>query len=149
MQTMYLWYQTHGLSSFCLTPFSNIHIPLSAQAPMYVFFWVCVSRGGCGCVWFRPTTGGLSRHSFLLSEWTVWDAPIWKKKQRVYAWVRTCIHLVTLLPFVSPPPHPVSHSPQHMRTAEQNVSWPQCHLNNTLWLWLLAQEFECNFKVTV
>lgn len=39
----------------------------------------------------------------------------------------------------SPPPHPVSHRLQHMRTAEQNVSGPQCHLNNTLWLWLLAR----------
>ncbi len=49
----------------------------------------------------------------------------------------------------SPPPHPVSHGLQLMRTAEQNVSGPQCHLNNTPWLWLLAQDFEYYFKVTI
>ena len=50
MQTMYLWYQIRGLCSICLSPFSNIHILLSAQVYVRVGLCVCVYMCVCVCV---------------------------------------------------------------------------------------------------
>lgn len=61
-----------------------------------------------------------------------------------YAWVRTCIHLVTPLPAI--PPFPPCHI--ESCTVSNTYRQPSKHLTNTLWLWLLAQDFGIYFKVT-
>lgn len=154
MQTMYLWYQIHGLchflfllpQSFFKYSYHSVCSGLYAIKCVCVFFRVCVWEIGGAGPWFRLTAEGLSRHSFLLSDWTVWDVPIWRKKsrqrRRVHAWVRTRIHLVTPLPFVPPFCPCFSLS----RTVPNTCGQPSRHLSNTLWLWLLAQDFEYTWK---
>lgn len=120
---------------------------------LYVFMCVCVflSVRLEGGVWFRLAAEGLSRHSFLLSDWTVWDAPIWKKEKNPE---RVCMsaHLYSpsdtaaiRLTFSPPTSSCLTQSPTHADSRAKCVRAtmpPQQHpvtLTSCSGLWILLQ----------
>lgn len=100
----------------CPSPFSNIHITLSAQASVYLYVCVLLNVHGWVGVLFRLTAERCwgektaCMHEFPLV-FTLWH------------------HCHSSHLFASTSPF---HTVFEVRTDEQNVSGPQCHLNNTL-----------------